>query len=42
MNYKKILGSFMAMLSIIVIGAGSASMAAIGVEDMPKSLKGKR
>lgn len=42
MNYKKILGSLMAMLSILVIGTGSASVVAIGVEDMPESLKEKR
>ncbi len=40
MNYKKILGSLMAMLSIVCSGA--ASMVGIGVEDMPKSLKDKR
>ena len=42
MNYKKILGSLMAMLSILVIGTGSASVVAIGVEDMTESLKEKR
>lgn len=42
MDYKKLLGSLMAMLSILIVGAGSASLAAIGVEDMPKSLKEKR
>ena len=42
MNYKKIFGSFMAMLSIFVVSSGAASMVGIGVEDMPKSLKDKR
>ena len=32
----------MAMMSILIIGSGAASVVAIGVEDMPKSLKGKR
>ena len=42
MNYKKIFGSLMAMLSIVVVSSGAASMVGIGVEDMPKSLKVKR
>jgi hypothetical protein len=39
---KKLMGSLMAMMSILIIGSGAASVVAIGVEDMPKSLKGKR
>lgn len=39
---KKLMGSLMAMMSILIIGGGAASVVAIGVEDMPKSLKGKR
>ena len=35
-------GSLMAMLSIVVVSSGAASMVGIGVEDMPKSLKDKR
>ncbi len=42
MNYKKIFGSLMAMLSIVVVSGGAASMVGIGVEDMPKSLKDRR
>ena len=42
MNYKKIFGSLMAMLSIVVVSSWAASMVGIGVEDMPKSLKDKR
>ena len=42
MNYKKIFGSLKAMLSIVVVSSGAASMVGIGVEDMPKSLKDKR
>ena len=42
MNYKKIFGSLMAMLSIVVVSSGAASMVGIGVEDMPKSLKERR
>ena len=32
----------MAMLSIVVVSSGAASMVEIGVEDMPKKLKDKR
>lgn len=39
---KKLMWSLMAMMSILIIGSGAASVVAIGVEDMPKSLKGKR
>ena len=39
---KKLMGSLMAMMSILIIGSGEASVVAIGVEDMPKSLKEKR
>ena len=42
MNYKKIFGSLMAMLSIVVVSSGAAYMVGIGVEDMPKSIKDKR
>ena len=42
MNYKKIFGSLMAMLSIVVVSSGAASMVGICVEDMPKSLNDKR
>ena len=42
MNYKKILGSLMEMISIVFVSGGTASMVGIGVEDMPKSLKEKR
>ena len=42
MNYKKILGSLMAMISIVFVSGRTASMVGIGVEDMPKSLKEKR
>ncbi|CEK32753.1 Uncharacterised protein [[Clostridium] sordellii] len=39
---KKIIGSLMAMMSVILISSGAASIAGIGVEDMPESLKAKR
>nr|WP_317331416.1 hypothetical protein [uncultured Romboutsia sp.] len=39
---KKLIGGLMAMMSVLIIGSGAASVAAIGVEDMPKSLKEKR
>lgn len=39
---KKLMGSLMSMMSILIIGSGAASVVAIGVEDMPKSLKEKR
>lgn len=32
----------MAMISIVVVSGGTASMVGVGVEDMPKSLKEKR
>ena len=39
---KKLMGSLMSMMSILIIGSGAASVVAIGVEDMPESLKEKR
>ena len=42
MNYKKIFGSLMAMLSIVVVSSGAASMVGIGVEAVTKSIIGKR
>ncbi len=39
---KKLMGSIMAMMSILIISSEAASVVAIGVEDMPKSLKEKR
>lgn len=39
---KKLMGSLMAMMPIIIIGSKSASVVSIGVEDMHKSLKEKR
>ncbi len=39
---KKLIGSLMSMMSVIIIGSGAASVAGIGVEDMPESLKSKR
>ena len=42
MNYKKIFGSLMAMLSIVVVSSGAASMVGIGSEHMPKSLTDTR
>lgn len=42
MDFKKKIGSLMALLTVFTVGAGAASMLAVGVEDMPKSLKEKR
>ncbi|MDU6248115.1 MAG: hypothetical protein E6612_04240 [Paeniclostridium sordellii] len=42
MDFKKIIGDLMASLTLLTAGAGIASMLAVGVEDMPKSLKEKR
>ncbi len=42
MNFKKIIGSLMDVFSMAIISTGTASMAGIGVEDMPESLKEKR
>lgn len=39
---KKLIGSLMSILSVIIVGSGAASVAGIGVEDMPDSLKAKR
>lgn len=39
---KKLIGNLMAMISGVIIGSGTASVAGIGVEDMPESLKAKR
>lgn len=40
MKLKKYLGSFILMLS--VVNAGNASIAAIGIEEMPESIKKSR
>lgn len=42
MNFKKIIGSLMSIFSMVIISIGTASMAGVGVEDMPESLKEKR
>ena len=42
MNYKKILGSLMAMISIVFVSVGTAYIVGICVEDMQKSLKERR
>lgn len=42
MNFKRKIGGLMALLSILFINSGTASMLAVGTEDMPKSLKNKR
>ncbi|MGL4800942.1 hypothetical protein [Paraclostridium dentum] len=39
---KEFIGSLMDMVTSLVIAGGSASIAGIGLEDMPKSLKSKR
>ncbi|MGL4911623.1 MAG: hypothetical protein ACRC3Y_04245 [Romboutsia sp.] len=39
---KEFIGSFMSMMTSLIIDGGSASIAGIGLEDMPKSLKSKR
>ena len=39
MKIKKCIGSFILMLSAIMINAGNASIDTIGVEEMPKSMK---
>lgn len=42
MKLKKYLGSFVLMLSVIIANTGNASLAAIGVEEMPESMKKSR
>lgn len=42
MDFKKKLGGLMAVMAVLFINAGTASWAAVGTEDMPKSLKNKR
>lgn len=42
MKLKKYLGSFILMLSVFVVNAGNASIAAIGIEEMPESIKKSR
>ena len=39
MKIKKCIGSFILMLSAIMINEGNASIATIGVEEMPESIK---
>lgn len=39
---KELIGSLMSMVTSLIVASGSASVAGIGVEDMPKSLKSKR
>lgn len=39
MKLKKYLGPFLLMLSVVVANAGNASIAAIGVEEIPESIK---
>ncbi|EPZ58834.1 hypothetical protein H477_1587 [[Clostridium] sordellii ATCC 9714] len=41
-GFQEKIGSLMALLTVFTVGAGAASMLAVGVEDMPKSLKEKR
>ena len=42
MNYKKILGSLISIISIVFVSVGTAYMVGIGVEDMQNSLKERR
>ena len=42
MKLKKYLGSFVLMLSVFLANVGNASIAAIGVEEMPESIKKSR
>lgn len=42
MDFKRMIGNLMALLTVLVIGTGSASLAGIGTEEMPNSLKNKR
>ncbi|WP_286184261.1 hypothetical protein [Clostridium sp. CCUG 7971] len=42
MKIKKFLGGVMLLLSAVVVNAGVASMALVGTEEMPQSMKNKR
>ena len=39
MKIKKYLGSFVLLLATILVNAGPTSLAAIGLEEMPESIK---
>ena len=39
MKIKKYLGSFVLLLAAILVNAGPASLAGIGMEEMPESIK---
>lgn len=39
MNIKKYIGSFILMLSIAMVNMGNVSIATIGIEEMPESIK---
>lgn len=39
MKFKKHIGSFILMLTALFVSVGTASFAAVGVEEMPKSIK---
>ncbi|MDU2490402.1 hypothetical protein [Clostridium sp.] len=39
MKFKKHIGSFILMLTALFVNVGTASFAAVGVEEMPESMK---
>lgn len=39
MKIKKYIGSFILMLSVVMINIASASLVTIGIEEMPESIK---
>lgn len=42
MKFKKVLGCFILLLTTVLINAGNESVAFVGVEEMPDSIKNIR
>lgn len=42
MNFKKNIGAILLMLSAVILNMGNASLAMVGTEEMPDSVKNLR